>query len=207
LIRKPTDDDAACAARLLYLSGPEVFRYFFIVSESQISGILTMLFSRPEILFSKENMLVAGGKDDIRGLILTVPGSRMHTMEKNIGRYGRDMAAITGLFSAVRMMFRQGLSRHMAVVEPDEFYIANLAVDEKHRRKGVASALLAAAETEARAAGLGTLSLLVAFENVAARALYEKIGFAVVQTVTLPSRYHRFALTGFHKMVRRVSPA
>lgn len=57
-------------------------------------------------------------------------------------------------------------------------FIAYMAVDSAYERQGVATQLVAAAQDEARARGLPYLSLMVTDENLAARALYEKAGFA-----------------------------
>lgn len=57
--------------------------------------------------------------------------------------------------------------------------VAGLAVAPGDRRRGVASALLAAAERQARARGTRKLSLRVLSTNAAARRLYERLGFGV----------------------------
>lgn len=62
----------------------------------------------------------------------------------------------------------------------DEGYIANIAVDPLFRRQGIASALLADAETFARAAGLSFLTLEVRQSNAGAQALYRNHGFLPV---------------------------
>lgn len=61
-----------------------------------------------------------------------------------------------------------------------EGYIANLAVHEQHRRRGVASALLRAAEEGALNRGVAILTLEVRASNFAAIALYTRNGYAVV---------------------------
>jgi ribosomal protein S18 acetylase RimI-like enzyme len=55
--------------------------------------------------------------------------------------------------------------------------IAGLAVAPGYRRRGVASALLAAAEQQARARGARKLSLRVLGTNATATRLYERLGF------------------------------
>jgi ribosomal protein S18 acetylase RimI-like enzyme len=62
-------------------------------------------------------------------------------------------------------------------VARDEGYIDELGVAEWARRRGVASALLAACEAEARRAGKRRLTLWVTADNRAARPLYERYGF------------------------------
>jgi ribosomal protein S18 acetylase RimI-like enzyme len=57
--------------------------------------------------------------------------------------------------------------------------IAGLAVAPGDRRRGVASALLAAAEQQARARGARKLSLRVFGTNATAARLYERLGFGV----------------------------
>ncbi len=56
-------------------------------------------------------------------------------------------------------------------------FLAYTAVEPGCRRRGVGSALLAAAEDEARRRGLPYMSLMVTDENVAARALYDDHGY------------------------------
>jgi ribosomal protein S18 acetylase RimI-like enzyme len=56
-------------------------------------------------------------------------------------------------------------------------FVAYMAVEPSHRRGGIASRLLAAAEDEARRRGLPYMGLMVTEENAAARALYERAGY------------------------------
>ncbi len=59
----------------------------------------------------------------------------------------------------------------------DDAYVDELGVAAWARRRGVARALLAACEAEARRAGRGRLTLWVTIDNAPARALYEGWGF------------------------------
>lgn len=59
----------------------------------------------------------------------------------------------------------------------DAYYIDALAVDQGHRRQGVARALLEDAEDRARRAGLAGLALDTGLHNAPARALYAAYGF------------------------------
>ncbi len=56
-------------------------------------------------------------------------------------------------------------------------FVAYMAVDPQQRRFGVGSALLAAAEDEARRRGLPYMALMVTEENEAARRLYRRSGY------------------------------
>lgn len=61
-------------------------------------------------------------------------------------------------------------------------YIANLAVREKHRRRGVAERLMLEAEARAREFGCRWAVLHVDERNVAGRRLYGKLGYRTVAT-------------------------
>jgi putative acetyltransferase len=56
-------------------------------------------------------------------------------------------------------------------------FVAYMAVEPERRLHGVGSALLAAAEEEAKERGLPYMSLMVTEENASARALYERRGY------------------------------
>ena len=59
----------------------------------------------------------------------------------------------------------------------DEFNINNVVVDERYRRKGYASALLAETLKRCEAAKIKKIYLEVAQDNHAAKELYYKFGF------------------------------
>jgi len=72
-----------------------------------------------------------------------------------------------------------GLSHGRALTPPapgDAIYVDALATAADFRRRGVASALLEAAERRARAAGLCAVALDTAERNLSAQALYEGFG-------------------------------
>ncbi len=56
-------------------------------------------------------------------------------------------------------------------------FVAYMAVEPDRRREGIAAALLAAAEDEARRRGAPYMALMVTDENEAARRLYERRGY------------------------------
>jgi ribosomal-protein-alanine acetyltransferase len=58
-----------------------------------------------------------------------------------------------------------------------------IAVAEAARGRGLASALITALAAEARRRGCRQLGLEVRADNIAARGLYEKLGFRVVDTL------------------------
>jgi [ribosomal protein S18]-alanine N-acetyltransferase len=73
---------------------------------------------------------------------------------------------------------------HLALTDPPE--LQDVEVREAYRRRGVASALCAAAEAGARAAGGAVLRVTVSAHSPGAQALYRTLGFA--DTGTPPRR-------------------
>jgi GNAT superfamily N-acetyltransferase len=65
---------------------------------------------------------------------------------------------------------------HLALTDPPE--MQDVEVREAYRRRGVASALCAAVEAEARAAGHSALQVAVSASSPGAQALYRRLGFA-----------------------------
>jgi ribosomal protein S18 acetylase RimI-like enzyme len=64
---------------------------------------------------------------------------------------------------------------HLALGDPPE--LQDVSVRPEHRRRGVASALAAAAEREVRARGFDRLRLTVGVDNEPAQALYRRCGY------------------------------
>ena len=65
---------------------------------------------------------------------------------------------------------------HLALTDPPE--MQDVEVRETHRRRGIASALTAAVEAEARGRGHASLRVTVSVDSPGAQALYRKLGFA-----------------------------
>ena len=65
---------------------------------------------------------------------------------------------------------------HLALTDPPE--LQDVSVRVEHRRRGVATALGAAAETAVVARGFTRLTLSVSVDNTAAQALYQGLGYA-----------------------------
>lgn len=68
----------------------------------------------------------------------------------------------------------------------DALYIGRLAVDPAWRRRGVARALIAHAEAEARRRGLGRLRIQVRIPLVGNQALFKSCGFVEVSRESHP---------------------
>jgi ribosomal protein S18 acetylase RimI-like enzyme len=64
---------------------------------------------------------------------------------------------------------------HLALTDPPE--LQDVSVRPEHRRRGVATALAAAAEREASARGFGRVRLSVSIDNEAAQILYRGLGY------------------------------
>ena len=64
---------------------------------------------------------------------------------------------------------------HLALTEPPE--LQDVEVSASYRRRGVGSALTAAAEAEAQKRGFDRLRVTVSVDNAAAQALYRTLGY------------------------------
>lgn len=63
------------------------------------------------------------------------------------------------------------------VTRAPQGFIAYMAVEPAERKKGIAAALLSAAEDEARGLGLPYMGLMVTDDNAPARTLYDRAGY------------------------------
>lgn len=202
MIRKPNESETMDCLRLMYMSGPDMFSYFLIAREPDIYEYIKVFYNKPDLLFSRENVLVRVEDEKVCGLLLTVAVKDMKQMDKNMMKYGKELYQVAGVFNAFKMMFRSGLQKHIEVYADDEYYLSNLAVFESFRGKGVGVELLEKAEELAREKGYHKLVLAVELYNKAAKRIYEKFGFVEEKKVEFPKKYHKHGVDGFYKMVK-----
>lgn len=70
------------------------------------------------------------------------------------------------------------LKPYSMLEEERTYYICGMAVDGAYRRMGIGTALMADAETACRRLHLRALSLIVFEQNIEAKRLYERCGYA-----------------------------
>jgi ribosomal-protein-alanine N-acetyltransferase len=104
-----------------------------------------------------------------------------------------EILAMPGSFGALALVGDQPVGLVIVLAVATEAEILTLAVLPKFRRRGMASRLLAWVVDRLSGSGSQRLLLEVAEDNVAARALYGKHGFA--QVGHRPSYYGRLAGT------------
>lgn len=100
-----------------------------------------------------------------------------------------EILAMPGSFGALALVGDQPVGLVIVLAAGTEAEILTLAVLPKFRRRSIADRLLAWAADRMGRAGCQRLLLEVAEDNVAARALYAKLGFA--QVGRRPSYYRR----------------
>ena len=85
---------------------------------------------------------------------------------------------------AGRVTLRHDWGDETSIIEkdfPGLPQINALEIDEDHRRRGLATMLITAAENEARRQGFSTIGLGVEISNEPAKRLYEKLGYSYQQ--------------------------
>jgi ribosomal protein S18 acetylase RimI-like enzyme len=201
MIRKAEEKDKADICKLHYMAGTHFFNYFFASPQRMVLKILNRLYKLPDTIFSKDFFWVDEDQGSIRGAISIFPGMHKQLLEENIGKHGKELVHITGLFKAIQMMFRGSLHKYMPPIYDDELYIQALAVFPKYRGKGIASALLRHAFEYAEKHQVSLVSLLVEIPNKHAIQVYKQHGFRITLTQQFKRKYQKHKLYGVHKMV------
>lgn len=200
IIRKAALSDREDVSRLHVMAGPNVYSYCFGCDEEKAVAINRLLFETPDTFCSRQYYYVCGSPAGAEGLLGIYPGRDNEALGRNVGRYIRGIAGITGPLSILKMMVRSGLFRRMPALGDDELYIEALAVYPHYRGHGVSSALLNFAFEECVRMKLSVVSLFAEINNDRALAVYHHKGFRVADSVELPPRFRRHGLYGFHKM-------
>lgn len=124
------------------------------------------------------------GVSALRGMIVAVAEGEvigtisLRTAEMNSDSSGAAEIAfhqVLGAWGAIRSIFALSLLDHQ--IDRAEGYITDVAVLAPFRRRGVAQALLARAEEEARLRNKRFLGLYVSASNLGAQDLYARTGF------------------------------
>ncbi len=130
--------------------------------------MMTRLVERDDSQYSYLNTEVALAEDgELMGICVTYDGGQLHRLRK-------------AFVSAALEAFGIDYSKMDDETQAGELYVDSLAVVEKFRNQGVATALLRSAVQKAEQMQLPAVGLLVDADNPCAERLYQNVGFAYV---------------------------
>ncbi|MDZ4159863.1 MAG: GNAT family N-acetyltransferase [Anaerolineaceae bacterium] len=200
-IRPANISDAPAASELILATMGKAGEVLFgLGSRQRAAAAMASFFQRSAGRFSHRYVDVAEVDDRQAGLLLSFPARRLFIETLWLGL---EMMREYSVGELARLAWVNVHGDFLAKeAEPDQYYVAHLAVAQLFQRQGVARRLMAAAEERARAAGLGKCALTVDLANTTARRLYESLGYAVVHTHRTPELEARFGTGGFERRVK-----
>jgi ribosomal protein S18 acetylase RimI-like enzyme len=169
---EPHDDPAV--ARLMYATAAG--RYdLYAGDRDRALRVLAVTIARPGNDTSREGVVVAEVDGEVAGVLAAFPVREgTERRRRFIGQVLRRRAP----WHWPRLLRLARMAEQLSPEPPgDALYIDALATDDRYRRRGVATALLGAADERARSFGLRRLALDTTASNSGARALYEGAGF------------------------------
>lgn len=202
-IRTPTINDLDACSKLIYLSGPHLYHYIFVLDEPEIYGLLRFMLNA-DGMYSMKNAIIDVENNNIRGLCLAYPARAINDMTKQMLKDLGGFLKILGLGKFIIMINRLQLNSFFPKTYDDEYFVSNIAVLEQYRGKGIAKSLLGKIERKALENEIKKLSLFVEIDNIHAIQVYEKLGYKKIDSIELPKKYNEYGLIGFIKMVKEL---
>ena len=170
-------------ARLVYLSGTDYFDTLFGSRELALQR-LEVWISRASSGFAYERITLALIDGEIAGVVLALTGREL------VGRQRADMLQLIkegGTWQREMVLQKAVIIRAMTPpVQPNEYYLRSLSVDEAHRGKGFGRALLKHFINDGLKKGFARFRLDVRNDNLTAINLYRSAGFKTSAEFAIP---------------------
>ena len=183
-------------SELIISTGEDLFALMF---GRQAPNVIGSLFFEKNNLFSFEHSYFALVEENLAGILVSYPGS---TIDREAGNTGRLFLKYYGF----RLLFKIGRLKKMdsilSGIEKTDYYISNLAVDGRYRRKGIGKELLKKAEELAISSGCHAVKLDVEGDNYPAISLYRKAGY--LPEYRRDIKFGRGKTLSFTRMVKRL---
>lgn len=202
ILRAATPEDSDDAAKLIFMTGPGIFKYLFYPQDDKACGVLKRLFEFDINEFSYLNVTIAEIQSKICGLIHCVDRT---AMRQNHRAMGRKMIMAMGLFPALLRMPRSiQFESLFPDIDADTLYVGHLATFETFRGQGIAGKLLSFGEQQARQKSLSKLALDVEIDNKLAIAVYQRYGFKNVLKIESSKFKAHFGFPGTYRMEKSI---
>ena len=171
------------ASQLIFQSGPAAFEHIFNQGHGpNVVEFLSRCFKSKHTMFSHKYHLIW----EENGKAIGTLGIFSKSLHDNL--LFQNAASIYKHYGFRGIV--KGLQFERKLVKPpkkDSLYIGHIAVNSKHREKGIARKLILAAEQQAKSKDIRYLDLDVAENNLRALGLYELLGF---KQIKLNQSYH-----------------
>lgn len=179
-IRKAKPADVDMIANSILMAEGEMVPFFTGHEDEENSRriLKEFILSPVSCRYSLDNALVAETDGTAAGAAFAFPADNQPELDLLI------LASVNARGYNLKELFFEG--------EAGTYYLSSMGVDPRFRGRGIGAALMAAAEAEGARLGFARASLLVAEEKQKAKALYERLGYAVSKTVSIAGfRYYR----------------
>ncbi|MBC7235953.1 MAG: GNAT family N-acetyltransferase [Chloroflexi bacterium] len=204
VIRRATPADAPIVAELMLMTGEELFRYTFYRDRARTLQVLRALVAEPASSFTYRCAYLAELSGEVAGLIHFI--DRLEA-QRNDRAMGSLMLKQLGVWGTLQRLPRFAtLAGLLGRVPEDGVYINNLATIPAHRRKGIATRLLAFCAQETRRRGLSVMELDVIMGNAPAIAAYRRAGFVVVKEIHSRALRRAYGFPGAYRMRKELGP-
>ena len=172
-VRTARAEDGPLVAELFYSTDPDVFDRM-CGSEELARALLEACFARPGTSASSEVVRVAEVDGEPAGAMAAFPLAESDARSRPFYRLLMRRTP-PWRWPAQRRLRRE--AENAPQPPRGSLYVDSLATVPRFQRRGVATALLADAEAQARAMGIRTVAIDTGAENEAARAAYSAAGF------------------------------
>ncbi|MDT8382667.1 MAG: GNAT family N-acetyltransferase [Brevefilum sp.] len=195
--------DAKLAGRLLFESFPRKASCLIgLGNEDRARKILSEIFVLPGHRLSYKFASIAMIEGRTEGLVIAFPGKMLNKLNrhlvKHILRHYSFRGKLAFIFRLWPLVFLKESAR-------DEFFLANLAVRNKHRGQGVVEALLMHVETLAKQSGFLKIALVVDIDNQDAKEIYGQNGYSI-KAINLESNARiPYLGPGYQRRVKEMS--
>ena len=204
VLRAATPADSEAGARLIYMTGPRIFKYLYYPRMDRALAILKGFFEMENNEFSYRDVTVAEFQSRICGLIHCVDRA---DMRRNVRAMGRKMIRVMGLLPALKRMPRSiQFESIFPRIGAHTLYIGHIAIFEDYRGQGIAGKLLSFSELMAGQRHLKKLALDVELDNQPAFGVYEKYGFRITEKIESSKFKARFGFPGTYRMEKTLTP-
>ena len=162
---------------------------------------LQRLFAAKHNLFSHEFAEFAQVDGDVAGLVLDYPARTMKKLEvPTILQYVRA----SGLANALRMVWHSFPLQGIARADPNEYFLAHIAVSPGYEGRGLGRRMLQRAEDRARLGGFARITLTVDADNDRAIEMYRRAGWTISSTVAMERLRRPLGYSGYHHMAKKL---